>query len=89
MSTSHQCTTRLYHFHARKTLEALTPGVSCMSDSEHILAPQSEGDDKGQKDTDQDDANKAEGRLLEGDRDIDAPEAVDQGRDRQDNGDRR
>ena len=51
---------------------SLTPRVSCISDSEHILAPQNEGDDKGQKDTDQDDADKAEGRLLEGDRDIDA-----------------
>ena len=52
---------------------------SCISDSKHILAPQNEGDDKGQKDTNQDDADKAEGRLLKGDRDIDAPEAVDQG----------
>ena len=55
---------------------------------QHILLPKNKCDDQGEQDADEDDGDEAEGGFGEGDRDVDAPQAVNQGGDRQDNGDR-
>lgn len=66
--------------------------ISCGSRAilplQHILLPKNKCDDQSEQDADEDDGDEAEGGFGEGDRDVDAPQAVNQGGDRQDNGDR-